>query len=112
MEAEKILDLAAKALDSKKGIDINAIKVGELTIVAEYFLIVTATSSTHVRALSEEAEDVLSKNGVEPVHIEGKSSNWVLLDYGSVLIHVFTREAREFYNLDHIWSDGEKVDIL
>ena len=111
METNKILETAIKALDEKKAIDLSAIKVSDLTVITEYFIMASATSSTHVRALAEETEDKLSKAGEEPLHIEGKATNWILLDYGSVIIHVFTKDAREFYNLDHIWNDGEQVEL-
>lgn len=111
METAKILEIAAAALDSKKAIDLSAIKVSDLTVITEYFLLASATSSTHVRALAEEVEEKLSEQGVEPLHIEGRATNWILLDYGSVIVHVFTKDAREFYSLDRIWSDGEQVDL-
>lgn len=111
METTKILTTATEALDSKKALDLSAIKVSDLTVITEYFLLASATSSTHVRALAEEVEEKLSQNGVEPLHIEGRATNWILLDYGSVIVHVFTKDAREFYGLDRIWSDGEQVDL-
>lgn len=111
MEAEKILSLAVKALDSKKALNMSAIKVSDLTVITEYFVIATATSSTHVRSLAEEVEDKISKEGLEPKSIEGRATNWILIDYGSIIVHVFTQDAREFYNLDRIWDDGEHIDI-
>lgn len=106
-----MLEIAANALNEKKALDLSAIKVGDLTVITEYFLMTSATSSTHVRALAEEVEDKLSKEGVEPLRIEGRGTNWVLLDYGAIIVHVFTRDAREFYNLDRIWNDGEHVEL-
>ncbi len=111
MQTEKMLELAANALNEKKALDLSAIKVSDLTVITEYFLMASATSSTHVRALAEEVEDKLSKAGVEPLHIEGRATNWVLLDYGAIIVHVFTKDAREFYNLDRIWDDGEHVEL-
>lgn len=111
LETTKILTTATEALDSKKALDLSAIKVSDLTVITEYFLLASATSSTHVRALAEEVEEKLSQNGVEPLHIEGRATNWILLDYGSVIVHVFTKDARGFYGLDRIWSDGEQVDL-
>lgn len=111
MTSEKILEIAAKALDDKKAKELNAIKVGDLTVIAEYFLIATATSSTHVRALADEAEAKLEEEGLKVGHIEGRSTGWIVLDYGSVIIHVFTKEQREFYALDNMWADGESVDL-
>lgn len=111
MESVKILDIAANALNEKKATNLAALKVDDLTVLAEYFLLATASSSTHVRALADEVEFKLSEQGVEPHHIEGKSTGWVLLDYGSVIVHVFNKEAREFYNLDKMWADGTVIDL-
>lgn len=111
MEAFEIMKIAANALNEKKGMNINAVKIGELSILAEYMIFVTATSSTHVRALSEETEKKLDEAGVAAHHIEGKATGWILLDYNDVIIHVFSNEAREFYNLDRMWEDGEKLDM-
>ena len=111
METLSILEIAAKALDSKKAIDLEAIKVSDLTIITDYFLMATATSSTHVRALADEVEEMLSRAGVEPNHIEGKATGWILLDYGSVVVHVFDKKSREFYQLERLWNDGEPYDL-
>ncbi len=111
MNTKEILEIAANALNEKKALDLAAIKVADLTVITEYFLMASATSSTHVRALAEEAEDKLSKAGIEPLHIEGRATDWILLDYGCIIIHVFTKTAREFYNLDKIWNDGEHVEL-
>ncbi|MEE0840435.1 MAG: ribosome silencing factor [Acutalibacteraceae bacterium] len=111
MEAIEILETAVRALDSKKGQNINAIKVDDLTVIADYFVIATANSSTQVRALAEEVEYQLDLKNQPVHHIEGRGSNWILLDYGSVIVHVFHREAREFYSLDQTWADGEQINI-
>ncbi len=111
MESEKIMSLALNALNNKKAKELNAIKISELTVIGDYFVLATATSSTHVRALCDEVEDVLEAEGVRPDHIEGKSTGWIVLDYGSVIVHIFTRDQREFYDLDKMWADGEKIDI-
>lgn len=111
MEVLEILATAVKALDSKKAQDINAVKVDDLTVIADYFVFATATSSTQVRALAEEVEYQLDLKNQPVHHIEGRGSNWILLDYGSVIVHVFHREAREFYGLDRTWADGEQIDI-
>ena len=76
-----------------------------------YFVIATGMSSTQVKALADEVEFKLSQLGVEPLHVEGKSSGWILIDYGTVIIHVFYKNDREFYALDHLWQDAEQVDI-
>ena len=111
METKEILKIAANALNDKKALNIKAIKIGDLTVLCDYFLLATATSSTHVRSLSEEVEFKLSEAGVEPLRVEGKSTGWILLDYGSIIIHVFTRDSREFYGLDQMWADGEETEL-
>lgn len=111
MESKNILTIAANALNEKKAVNLAALKVDDLTVLTEYFLLASATSSTHVRALADEVEFKLSEQGVSVHHTEGKATGWVLLDYGSVIVHVMSREAREFYNLDKMWSDGEPIDL-
>lgn len=104
--------LAVKLLDSKKAKDIDLLKVGELTILADYFVICTADSSTQVKALADTLEDEFEKVGIMPYSREGKDGlNWLLLDYGDVIVHIFYREMREFYSLEKLWSDAEKIDI-
>ena len=100
-----------KILDNKKAIDISLIETKELTIVSDYFIIASGTSNTHVRALADEVEEEMGKLGVEPDHIEGRATGWILLDYGCVLVHVFDPQSREYYNLERLWGDAAKVDI-
>ena len=111
MEVEAILKLAANALNSKKAKQLRALKIDDLTAFCEYFVIATATSSTHVRALADEVEDRLKESGVLPHHIEGRSTGWIVLDYNSVIVHVFTPSEREFYGLDSMWSDGTEIEL-
>jgi len=111
MDALEILTVAANALNEKKAREISAVKIDKLTVLTEYFLMCTATSSTHVRALCDEVEDKLEQAGLKPHHIEGKTTGWIVLDYASVIIHIFSRDQREFYGLDKMWSDGEIVDL-
>lgn len=100
-----------KVLDKKKGMDIKLIEISEHSIVADYFVIVTGTSNTHVKALADEVEYEISQKGIEPHHIEGRATGWILLDYSSVLVHVFTGESREYYNLERLWQDAKTIDI-
>lgn len=102
---------AVRALDEKKAEDIEVIQITELSVVADYFVIANGTSNTHVRALAGEVEDQLSKLGVEADHIEGRATGWILLDYSSVVVHVFHKESREYYNLERLWADGKVIDI-
>ena len=111
METLEILKTAAKALDSKKALDVQAIEIGDLTIITDFFLLATATSSTHVRALADVVEEMLSQAGVEPHHIEGRATGWILLDYGSVVVHVFDKKRRDFYQLERLWNDGVPYDL-
>ena len=112
MNSFEILKTAAEALNEKKAVDLFATKISELTVLTDYFLIANGTSTTHVRSLAEEVEDKLSKAGIEPKSIEGRATGWILLDYGSVVVHVFTKEARDTYSLERLWVDGEQVDLV
>ncbi len=112
MDSLQMVKTIANALDSKKGQDIKAIKVSDLTIVTDYFVIATGTSTTQVRALAQEVEFKMSEQGVEPFRKEGyDTKNWILLDYGFVIVHVFYPENREYYDLEHLWADGEQIEI-
>ncbi len=111
MNTEKIISIAVNALNDKKAMNISAMEVGELTVIAECFIIATATSNTHVRALADIVEEKLSEAGFEPTHVEGKATGWILLEYSGVVIHIFTRDTREYYNLDRIWDDAAKIDL-
>ena len=97
---------------AKEAVKIKAIGIKDISVIADYFVLATGTSSTHVKSLSDEVEYKLKQVGLTPDHVDGyRSNSWVLLDYGNVMIHIFTAEAREFYNLDRLWQDGENVDI-
>lgn len=111
METFDMLKIAANALNDKKAMQLEAIKIDEISDIADYFVICTATSNAHIRALADEVEEKLKEAGVEPGHIEGRASDWLLLDYGTVVIHIFGRQSREFYSLEHMWQDGEQVDL-
>ncbi|MVB11899.1 Ribosomal silencing factor RsfS [Caprobacter fermentans] len=103
---------AAKILDSKKAKNLKVIGIRDVSILADYFVLATGTSSTHVKSLADETEFQLGESGLNPGHKEGyRSNSWVLLDYGNVVVHVFTEESRNFYDLDRLWQDGEIVDL-
>ncbi len=103
--------LAAKALDSKKGLDIKIIKIDDISSIADYFVIATGTSNTHVKALADEAEYQLDQAGLSASGIEGqRNDTWILLDYIDVVIHVFSEDAREYYNLERLWEDGTIIE--
>ena len=104
---KELAEAIAEILDNKKGKDVKIIEVGDKTIIADYFVLANGNTNTHVRALADEVEYKIGLAGVDPERSEGKAGNWRVLDYASVLVHVFDREAREFYNLDKLYTDFE-----
>ena len=101
-----------KALDEKKGMDIKLLRIEKVSSLADYFLICTGTSNTHVKTLCDYAEYTMEQMGENMLGREGHRGNsWELLDYGSVVVHVFTDEARKFYDLERLWADAEVVDL-
>lgn len=111
MDSLNIAKVASNALNNKKAKQLKLLKIDDLTTLADYFVIATATSSTHVRALADEVEEKLEEQSVKVHHIEGKSTGWIVLDYTSVVMHIFTPDQREFYNLDNMWSDATEIDL-
>ena len=111
LTAAQIAAIASKALEDKKAKDVKILRTTEQTVLADYFVICNGTSSTHIKALVDEVDKLLSEAGEPPIRREGlRSDIWVLMDFGSVIVHVFTDEARKFYNLERLWSDSEQVD--
>ena len=112
LSAKEVAYAVTKALDSKKGMDIKLLKIDRVSTLADYFLICTGTSNTHVRTLCDFAEYTLTELGEPMLGREGQRGNsWELLDYGSIVVHVFTDEARKFYDLERLWADAEQVDL-
>ena len=105
----KIAESMSKALEDKKGLDVTILEVGNKTVLTDYFIIATGTSSTHVNALGDEVEFQIKTNySISPLSVQGKSE-WVLIDYGFAVVHVFTEEARKHYNLERLWKDAEVI---
>ena len=112
LSAKEVAVQVTKALDEKKGMDIKLLRINDVSSLADYFLICTGTSNTHVKTLCDYAEYAMEQVGEPMLGREGHRGNsWELLDYGSVVVHVFTDEAREFYNLERLWADAENVDL-
>ena len=112
MTTKEIASEVVKMLDSKKGMNLRLLKIDRVSSLADYFIICTGTSNTHVRTLCDIAEDTLEKLGENKLGREGHRGNtWELLDFGSIVVHVFTEEARGFYDLERLWADAENVDI-
>ena len=112
LSANEVALAVTKALDEKKGIDIKLLKIDKVSSLADYFLICTGTVNTHVKTLCDYAEYTMEQLGETMLGREGHRGNsWELLDYGTIVIHVFTEEAREFYALERLWADAEQVDL-
>ena len=112
MTQEEMLSTIVKALDSKKAENIQAIGIKDLTIIADYFVIANGTNTTQTKALADEVEFKLGQLGKKPTRTEGYTgSNWIILDYSDIVVHIFYKETRDFYSLERLWSDGEKIDI-
>ena len=113
MTPKELAIIAAKALDEKKGKEIAAIEVTEQTTLADFFVIATGTSNTQINALCGSVEKAMKEQaGEDPLRREGyRDGTWVLLDYGCVVVHVFSAEAREFYSLERLWHDGKPLDL-
>ena len=110
MEKEIVIKLK-KALDDKFALDITILDIGQISTVADYFVIATAANAPQMLALTEIAEELVTKCGFHLSHIEGQSSaKWVLLDFGSIIVHLFDKESREFYNLERLWRDAVVID--
>lgn len=104
--------LAAKALCERKGLDIRLIEIGGISSIADYFVIATGSSNTHVKSLADNVEFRLDNEGVGVSHIEGhRSDSWILMDYVDVVVHIFSEEARDYYDLERLWEDGTVQDI-
>lgn len=112
MTSKEIATLVIDALDNKKAIDIKLLRTREITILADYFVICTANSTTQLKTLSDEVEKVIKDNGEAPLRREGhRNGGWILIDFGCVIVHLFLKEAREFYTLERLWGDAEDIDI-
>jgi ribosome-associated protein len=110
--SKAIMEYAVKILDGKMGENIQVLRVEDLTVLTEYMVLCSGTSTTQLKFLADEAEHKLQEEGIKLYKTEGYTSgNWIVLDYGSVIIHIFNQEAREFYKLDRLWADGEKINI-
>ena len=107
---KEIVKLAYKALEDKKASDISIIDISGLSVIADYFIIASADNIRQTAALADNVEEVLGREGIVPKQIEGRGAgNWILMDYYDVIIHVFDKENRLFYDIERIWKDGRKV---
>lgn len=107
------LKVAYKALDDKMGIDIVALDISEISVIADYFIIASASNSSQLKAMADEVEEKLYKEaGFRLNHAEGfQTKSWILLDFGDIVVHLFNKEDREFYNIERIWGDAKFVEL-
>ena len=112
MDQEKeMVKLAIKALEERKGENIRIIDIREVSVLADYFIIASGSNANQVQAMTDNVEEILGKAGYEPRQIEGyRSADVILIDYGDIIVHVFRREDRLFYDLERIWRDGKVVE--
>lgn len=113
LDSREMAIAIAKVLDDNKAQEVKVLKVEDVTVLTDYFVIASGTSTTHAASLADEVEFQMQKNyEISPISSEGyDSKNWVLLDYGNVIVHVFVPGTRDFYDLEHLWADGEPVDL-
>ena len=111
-KAAQMAKMAVDALEAKKGEDICIIDISGVSVLADYFLIANGNNKNQVQALIDHVEETLGKAGFSPRSVEGyQTANWILMDYGDVIVHVFDRQNRLFYDLDRIWRDGKKIGV-
>ena len=109
---QEMVSIACKAIDDKKALDIKVIDIREVSVIADYFVITSGSNLNQVQAIVDNVEEQLGRAGFEPKQIEGtRNSNWILMDYGDLIIHVFDEENRLFYDLERIWRDGKDLDV-
>ena len=112
MTPKEIAEQIVKTLDGKMAHDLKLLRTTDVTVLADYFVICTATSTTQIKTLADEVEAVMEAKGETKLHREGyRSGGWVLIDFGCVVVHIFMEEARQFYNLERHWADAEEIDI-
>ena len=112
MESKNLVKSIVTVLDKHKAEEIKVIGIADLTVIADYFVIATGTSSTQVKSLADYVEHELDEQGMKPLRVEGyQSSSWILIDYGNVIVHVFYAETRSFYDLERLWKDGNQLAL-
>ena len=109
-KAREMAGIAYRALEDKKAEDIRIINIEKVSVLADYFLIASGTNRNQVQAMADNVDEMLHKAGYSVKQIEGyQTANWILLDYGDIIVHIFDRENRLFYDLERIWRDGESI---
>lgn len=107
-KAKKVVEILSK----RKAFDVVLIEVGNLTSITDYFVICSGNSETQIKSLADEVDEKMKEQDISPSHVEGyRSASWILLDYDDVIVHVFHKESRMFYSLEHLWGDAKRIDI-
>lgn len=110
---ENLVKIIINALEDKKAEDIQLIDISEISTIADYFVITNGTNQSQIQALADNVEEKLSANNIHPKNVEGyNSANWILMDYQDILVHIFNKESRSFYDLERMWRDGKTIDTL
>ncbi len=108
---KEVLKVIYSTLDQKKGEDIEIIDIGHVSVIADHFVVASANNINQLQAMADAVDEEMTKLGIEVKQIEGnKNSTWILMDYGDIIVHLFSKEDRLFYNLEKIWVDGIKID--
>ncbi len=111
MTSQELAKKAYEYIDEKKGIDIKIIDISKISVLADYFIIAGGSNMKQIQSIADNIEEKLGKQGIEPKSIEGyQRSNWILMDYRDVIIHIFNQEDRLFYDLERIWMDGNTIE--
>ncbi len=112
MTSKEMLKLAISALEDKKAEDIKVIDISEVSVIADYFIIAGGSNISQIQAMSNNVEETLGRAGAHPKQIEGyNTANWILMDFGDIIVHIFDKENRLLYDLERIWRDGKPVDL-
>lgn len=112
LSTKEVMENIVQAIDSKKAKDITVLRTGDITVLADYFVICTAGSASQIKSISDEAGRKLTELGEVPRRVEGyRDGGWVLMDFGCVIVHIFLEEARGFYDLERLWGDAPAVNI-
>jgi len=111
MEAKEMAKLAIHALEDKKADDVKVIDISNVSTIADYFIIASGKNHSQIQAMCDNVEETLGRAGVAMKQTEGyKNANWILMDYGDIIVHIFDTENRLFYDLERIWRDGKEID--
>ena len=112
MDSKELTKIIYSALDDKKGENIKILDISKVSVIADYFVIANGSNINQVQALADNVKEELYKLGLEPKNVEGhRSASWILLDYTDVIVHVFSRDDRFFYDLERIWRDGREIEV-